>query len=176
MSRIVFDSVAVAHGLDHLEIKASALMYTLRLNHAALGLKLADPGIQLAHNRVDSLRLALRLHHVVTLGVDRKPRILLLDGAEEGIDLGERLDLISEEFNAVCRFVVGGKDFDDVTAHAECAASEVHIVALVENFDQPASDVFAADVLTLFEQQQHSVVGFGRTETVNATYRADDNG
>jgi hypothetical protein len=40
---VVLDAVAVAHGLDHLEIEAGALVDALGLDHAAFGLKLWDP-------------------------------------------------------------------------------------------------------------------------------------
>ena len=65
------------------------------------------------------------------------------DGAEEGIDLGERFDLVAEELDAVGVLVVGGVDLDDVSADAEGAAAEVDVVAVVEDFDQAAGDVFA---------------------------------
>ena len=36
------------------------------------------------------------------------------------------------------------------------------------------SDLLARDLLALFEHQQHAVVGFGRTEAVDATDAGDD--
>ncbi len=125
---------------------------------------------------VTAVLLALRLDYVVGLGVDGQARVLLPDGAEEGIDLREGIDLVAEEFDAVGVFVVGGIDLDDVAAHAEGAAAEVDVVALVENFDEAAGDVFAPDLLTFFEQQQHAVVGLGRAEAVDAADRGDDDG
>ena len=129
-----------------------------------------------ARMEVDGFGLALGLDDVVALGIDGQARVLLLDGAEERVDLGEGFDLVAEELDAVGGFVVGGEDFDDVAADAEGAAAEVGVVALVEDFDQAAGDVFAADVLAFFEQQQHAVVGLRRAEAVDATDRADDDG
>jgi len=100
----------------------------------------------------------------------------LLDGAEEGVDLGERVDLVAEEFDAEGHLVVGGVDLDDVAADAEGAAAEVYVIALVEDFDEAAGDVFALDALAFFEEQQHTVVGFGRAEAVDAGDGADDDG
>jgi hypothetical protein len=65
-------------------------------------------------------------------------------------------------------------DLDHVAAHAECPAAEVGVVALVENLDQAARNVFAADLLAFFEQQKHAVVGLRRAQAVDATDRADD--
>ena len=84
-----------------------------------------------------------------------------LDGAEEGIDLGERVDLVAEELDAVGVFVVGWVDFDDVAANAEGAAAEVDVVAVVEDFDEAAGDVFSLEALAFFKEHQHAVVGFG---------------
>jgi hypothetical protein len=110
----------------------------------------------------------------VRLGVDGQARVLLLDGAEERVDLREGVDLVAEELDAEGVLVVGGVDLDDVAADAEGAAAEVDVVALVEDFDEAAGDVLALDLLAFFEQQQHAVVGFGRAEAVDAGDGADD--
>ncbi len=140
------------------------------------GLELGDPLVELGDDGVDGLGAALGLDDVVALGIDGQAGILLLDGAEERIDLREGFDLVAEELDAVGGFVVGGEDFDDVAADAKGAAAEVGVVALVEDFDEAAGDVFAADLLAFFEQQQHAVVGLGRAEAVDATDGADDDG
>ena len=67
---VVLDAVAVAHGLDHLEIEAGALVDALGLDHAAFGFKLGDPFIELFEDGVDGLSLALGLDYIVALGVD----------------------------------------------------------------------------------------------------------
>ena len=120
--------------------------------------------------------LALGLDYVVGLGVDGEAGVFLLDGAEEWVDLGEGVDLVAEELDAVGVFVVGGVDFDDVAADAEGAAAEVDVVAVVEDFDEAAGDVFALEALTFFEEEEHAVVGFGRAEAVDAGDGADDDG
>ncbi len=120
--------------------------------------------------------LALGLDYVVGLGVDGEAGVFLLDGAEEGVDLGEGVDLVAEELDAVGVFVVGWVDFDDVAADAEGAAAEVDVVAVVEDFYEAAGDVFALEALTFFEEEEHAVVGFGRAEAVDAGDGADDDG
>jgi hypothetical protein len=176
VARVVLDAVAVAHGLDHLEVEAGALIDALGLDHAAFGFKLGNPLVELFEDGVDGLGLALGLDDVVALGIDGQAGVALLDGAEERIDLREGLDFVAEHLDAVGGFVVGGEDFDDVAADAEGAAAEVGVVALVEDFDEAAGDVFAGDALALFEEQQHAVVGLGRAEAVDATDGADDDG
>ncbi len=176
VARVVLDAMAVAHGLDHFEIEARALMNALRFDHAAFGFKPGHPFVELGDDGINGRGLALGLDDVVALRIDGQARVLLLHGAEEGIDLRERFDLVAEELDAVGSFVVGGEDFDDVAADAKGAAAKVDVVALVEDFDQAAGDVFAADLLALFEKQQHAVVGLRRAEAVDAADGADDDG
>src|SRR6201986_748392 len=95
------------------------------------------------------------------LWVDREAGIFLADGAEERSDLGEGIDLVAEELDAVGVFVVGGVDLDDVAADAEGAATEVDVVAVVEDFYEAAGDGFSLEALAFFEEEQHAVVGFG---------------
>ena len=78
--------------------------------------------------------------------------------------------------DAVGVFVVGGVDFDDVATDAEGAAAEVDVVAVVEDFDEAAGDVFALEALALFEEEEHAVVGFGGTQAVDAGDGTDDDG
>ena len=110
VARIILDAVAVAHGLDHLEIEPRALVYALRLNRAAFASRCATHFVQLADDRVDGFRLAFRLDDVMALGINRQPRKLLLHGAEERIELGKAFNLIAEHFDAVRVLVVGRED------------------------------------------------------------------
>jgi hypothetical protein len=87
----------------------------------------------------------------VALRIDGQTRVFLLYRPEERIDLRERIDLVAEELDAEGVFIVGRKDLDDIAANPEGSASEIGIVALVENFNQPLGDVFAANLLPLFE-------------------------
>ncbi len=151
-------------------------MDALGFDETALGFEFLFPPLHLFENGGDGCGFAFRLDDVMGLGVDGQARVLLLDGAEEWVDLGEAVDLVAEELDAVGVFVVGGVDFDDVAADAEGAAAEVDVVAVVEDFDEAAGDVFALDTLAFFEHHQHSVVGLGRAETVDAGDGADDDG
>src|SRR6185312_3490740 len=96
----------------------------------------------------------------MALGINRQPRVFLLYGAKERIDLRKRVNLVAEKFDAVSIVVVSREDFDHITADAEGAALEVHIITLVEDFYQLAKDVLALDLLAFFEKEQHAVVGF----------------
>src|ERR1035441_3276548 len=84
------------------QIEARALVDPLRLDHAALGFKLGHSFVELGDDGGDGFGASLGLHNVMALGIDGQARKLLLDGAEERVDLRERLNLVAEEINAVC--------------------------------------------------------------------------
>ena len=98
----------------------------------------------------------------------------LADLAEEGVNLGEGVDFVTKQFDAVGPVVVGGPDFDDVAADAECATLEVGVVAFIEDFNEFLGNLFAADTLTFFEHEEHAVVGFRGAEAVDATDAGND--
>src|SRR5208283_5084559 len=174
MAGIVLDAVAVAHLLDHLEVEARALMNTLRLDHSSLLLQLRFPPRQFFQNRLRRCLLALRLHHVMGLGINWQARVLLLYRPEQRINLRQRFHLIAPQLDAIGVVIVGGKDLDDVTAYPKRSAAEVPFGAFVENFDQLANDVFALDLLSFFQEQQHAVIRFRRSQTVDAAHGGDD--
>ena len=149
-------------------------MNALRLHDASLVFQFLLPPQHLLHNRIDGRAARFGPHDVVRFGIDGQALVLLLHGAEQRIDLRQRLDLVAPEFDAVGVVVVRGIDLDHVAAHAEGAALEVGVGALVENLHQLAGDVLALDLLSLFEEQQHAVVGFRRAQAVDAAYRGDD--
>jgi hypothetical protein len=125
VARVVFNAMAVAHGLDHLQVEASALMDTLRLDQPPLRLQLLLPHGEFVQDGGDGGLLALRLNHVMRLGINRQTGIFLPHGAEERIDLREGFDLVAEELDAIGHFIVGGIDLDHVAAYAEGPAAEI---------------------------------------------------
>ena len=82
VARVILDAMAVAHGLDHLQIKHSALVNALCFYHPALLLQFHFPPPQLFPDRIDRRGPRLFLHHVVSFGIDRQPHILLLHRAK----------------------------------------------------------------------------------------------
>ena len=98
----------------------------------------------------------------------------MLHRSEQGIDLRQRFHFIAPQLDAIGVVLVSRENFDDVAAHAERAAAEIAIGALVENFDQLADNVVALDLLSLFQEQQHAVIGFRRSQAVDAAHRRDN--
>ena len=63
--------------------------------------------------------------------------------AGQRIDLDDALDLVAEELDADGQVLVGGEDLQHVAAHAELAAHEVLVVALVLDVGQLAQHAVA---------------------------------
>ena len=74
VARVVLDAVAVAHGLDHFEVEAGALVHALGLDHAAFGLEIATHSLSSATMESMACGLALGLHDIVALRIDRQAR------------------------------------------------------------------------------------------------------
>ena len=176
VARVVLDTVAIADGFDHFEIEAGALVDALGFDEAALGFEFFLPPFHLGKDGIRGGLLAFGLDDVVGLWVDGKAGVLLLDRAEEWIDLREGVDLVAKELDPVGHLIIGGVDLDDVAAHTEGSTAKIDVVAIVEDLDEAAGDVFAFELLALFEEQEHAVISFGRPQAVDAADRADDDG
>ena len=94
--------------------------------------------------------------------------------AGQRVEGADALDLVAEELDADPALLVGGQDLDHVAAHAEGAALEVEVVALVLHLDQAREQVAPVERLALAHEQQHAVVGLGRAEAVDARDRRHD--
>ena len=94
--------------------------------------------------------------------------------AGDRIERGQLVDLVAEQPDAKRDLFVRRIDLDDVAAHAEVAARELVIVALVLNLDQLAQDLIAIDALPFFERQHQAVVRIRRAEAVDARHAGDD--
>ena len=69
-----------------------------------------------------------------------------------GSNSRDALDLVAEELDADrALLLVGGEDLDDVAAHAEGAAVEVDVVALVLDVDERAQKRVAPELLPALE-------------------------
>src|SRR5579864_636629 len=111
----------------------------------------------------------------MTFRINGQPRVFLLHGAEERINLRERVNFIAKKLNAVSVVVVSGEDLNHVAANSKRSALKVHVIALVKDFYQLAEDVLALDLLAFFQKEQHAVIGLWRSQAVNAAYgRYDD--
>ena len=137
VARVVLDARAVAHLLHHLEVVARALLDALGLDELALRLELLD---LLLHLHLDVLHRDLEvfvLRDVVRGREDHRMRALAVDLPRHDVELDDAVDLVAEELDAHRAVVVAGReDLDDIAAHAELAALERDVVALVADGDE----------------------------------------
>ena len=172
--RVVLDAVAEADLLHHLEVEAGAHAQPLGLEQLALALELGQALRQLGADGDQRALQGLGAGGVVRRREDRD-RIQLLDHiAGQGVQRVERLDLVAEHLDADRVLFVDRDDLDGVAAHAELAAREVDVVALVLHVDEAAHELVARDVLADLKRGHGAQVLLGGTEPVDARHRRDD--
>ena len=120
-----------------------ALLQALRLEQLVLALAAAaEPLLQLGLDAVDGRASAGLAGRDVVARRDRWPTLSRLAqrlARAAGSISGIALDLVAEELDADGALVlVGREDLDHVAAHAEGAAVEVDVVALVLDVDERA--------------------------------------
>ena len=175
VARVVLDPLAEADLADHLQVEPRALLDSLGFEQlAALGI-VGDPLLELGLDPGEGALHPVGRNHVVAAGVDRRLGDPAHHLAPQRVDLGEGFDPVAEQLDAD-RVRLGGRgeDIDHVPAHAERAPVKVDVVALVLDVDQARQNLLPADRHPLFERQQHPVVGFRRTQPVDARHRGDD--
>ena len=151
------------------------MLKALRFQQFAFVAQLLEPLSELLSNAENRLFHAIFAGYVMTRRIDRclvdPPKHL----SPDRIDLADRFDGFVEELDPQCRTVlVGGKHFDDVTAHAKSATMKIIVAALILDIHQLAQHLVAIDDRTLFEVHHHFKIGFRRSETVNARHAGDD--
>ncbi len=148
-------------------MRCASSMRPCRLEAADL---LVELGAQLDHGALDR-----RLRgDVLGRREDRdrvEPRERL---AGERVEVGDRLDLVAEERDAVGGLGVGRLQLEHVAAHAEAAAPEHGVVADVLDVDQLAQHEVAVVLLAGGEEDDALLVLLWRAEAVDARDRGDD--
>ena len=91
----------------------------------------------------------------------------------ERVEQVQRFHLVVEQLDADRGLrVFRREDVDDVAAHAEHAALELDVVAVVLHLRQPRDDVALAHLLVLAQQQDHAVVVGRVADTVDRRHGA----
>ena len=94
--------------------------------------------------------------------------------AGEHVDLRDALDLVAPELDAHPLLLVRRKDLDRVAAHAERAALERDVVAVVLDLHERAQDVVAVHALALRERHHLLAIRHRIAEAVDRAHRGDD--
>ena len=94
--------------------------------------------------------------------------------ARQRVEVLQALDLVAEQERAERGLGVGGEDLQRVAAHAERAAAERRVVAVVLEVDELAQQLVAVDVAALEQDLAVVVVGLRRAEAEDRRHRGDD--
>ena len=109
------------------------------------------------------------------VGVDLDEFQLVGLGAGERVHLLDLLDLVAEQMHAPgAVFVVRRENVDGVAAHAERAAVEIGLRALVLQRHQIGEQLALVGLAALLEGEGHGRISFHRADAVDAGHRGDD--
>ena len=174
VARVVFDPRTRSNLLEHLQIEGGAHAQALFLDQLVLGAQPRQAFLELILNGGDGLLHAFLARHVVGCGEEVGVLNLGDDVTGERVEHGEGVDLVAEHFDANGEFLVDGNNLDRVTAHAEGAAREGHVVAHVLHGDEPAEQGVAVHGHATAQLDHSRHVLFGCSQTVDARDRGDD--
>ena len=171
---VVLDAGTVADLQQHLHVEARPRRQPLRLQQLALVAEDLQPLLQLLADALDGLLDALLGRDEVLGRVDvqllERPQRL----AGERVDDRQRVDLVAEQLDAEAELLVGRPDLDHVAAHAELAALERDVVALVLDVDEAQQQFVAVDDLALGQDDHLALVIARRAQAVDARDAGDD--
>ena len=172
---VVLDPLAVAHGLEHLEVERGPFVEALGLQKLALGVELGEARLELDLDVADGLADGGAGGDVVGIGVDgdgvERRRLL----AGQRVELDDPLDGVAEQAEPPRPvLVMGREDLDGIAAHPEIAAPQNHVVAPVLKLHQLAQKLGPVDPLARLQGHDHLRIGLERADAVDARHRGDD--
>src|SRR5882762_7328895 len=104
MARVIFDSVTIAYGAHHLDIKERALRQALRFHKFSGTLQFFLPPLEFFVNGDNGALALLSGHDVVRLGIDRHTSQILLPRPHftgYRIDLTDRVTLLAPHLQPI---------------------------------------------------------------------------
>ena len=163
-----------AHRLEHLEVVHRALFESLSLEQLVLFVVVEEALLQLCANALTGLLNTLLSRDVMTRRIDHGLFGTRDDFPAQGIDLCDRVDLISEELdaNGELPFVLR-KNLDDVAANTERTAMEIMIISGVLHVDQTTQQIVAIECHARLDIDVHRPVILGRAQAVNTRHTRD---
>ena len=171
---IVLDAAAKADLLQHFDVIHRPLADALRLQQLIVFL---EPFFAFLHLFFDLKDGAVELFargDVVRGGIDGNMADHALRQSRDGIDFGNAVDLVAEEFHADgTPRPVGGIDLHGVAADAEVVAGEVDVVALIADVHELAHQLFPRLFHARAQGDDHVLVVDRVAQTVDAGNRGE---
>ena len=134
---------------EHLQIVRRTHAQTLRLKLLALLAQLGHTLVEFPLDRIQRLRHAFGTGNVVRSREDVHVTDLLDHVAGERVQCGDAVDLVAEELDAYGQLLIHRDDLHRVAPHAEGAARECDVVALVLHVDEGAQQIVAINLVSL---------------------------
>ena len=172
---IILDARAASGRRNHLQIEIGPLFEPLRFEQPPFADQLLQSHGQLQLDRLHCLFERRARSHIVRIGIDADivERSDFL--ARQRIEFDNLLNLVAEKGNAPGRiFIVRGKQFQVIAAHAEIAAREGLVVAFVLQRNELADDLALVDSLALLQVEDHRRISLDRADAVKARDRGHD--
>ena len=168
MPRVVLHARAAADLGEHLQVVVRAHRQALRLQLLVLLAQLGHALVQLLADGPQRALHAFGTGHIVRGREDMRLGHVVDDVAGQRMQRGDAVDLVAEELDTHGQLLVHRDDLHRVAAHAERAAGERDVVALVLHVHELAQQLVAVDLLPLLEEQHAPGVFLGRAQTVDA--------
>ena len=169
---VVLDPGAVPQLLHHLDIELGALFQPLGLHQFVVVAQLLQPLAQFVLDQFHGVEDGLARGDIVTLGVDGQAWHPLQHLAGERVEVGQVLDLIIEQLHPHRLTVrLGRVDVDHLAAHPVGGALQLHVIAGVLQFRQPAQDEALIDAFAPHQVQHHAQVGTRVPQAVDGRHR-----
>ena len=166
---IVFDPGADPGLAEHLHIEVRPLPDPLCLQQFIFTLKIRDALIQFFFDVDERFVHPVLRHHVKAGRQYRDVFHAGLDLSGQGIDLRDAVDLISEEFDAVCVLIRHRwQDLDHIAADPEGTSLEIHVVPVVLNVDQFADAFIPVFLHARTERDAHARILIRIADAVDA--------
>ena len=175
VTRVVLDAVAMPRLGEHVQIEERPLHEPLRFEQLPL---LKQPGmvlVELFPDRDQRPREVLFAGHVVGPREERHAVLAGQFAPGQRVEAGQSFDLIAVEPHPEPQILVPGHDLHGVAPYAETAAFERGVIALILHLHKlPEERLAGGELGALLEHHEHSVVGLGRAQAVDAGDARDD--
>src|SRR5699024_702719 len=173
LPRVVLDTRAKADLLNHFQIIFGAHAQALGLQQFAAVFYIRQTLGQLFLDGLHGFFHPLRAGNIVR-GRENAQLIDLLQGiAGHGVDVVQRINIISKELNAHGTFYIGWDNIDDIAVDAEGTAGKAHVVALILDIHQKAQQLVTLDFIVDMQQHRAIQITLRRTQTVDTGNGAD---
>ena len=173
--RIVLDTLAHAHLVEHFNVVIGALSDALGFDELALCGELLHLRVTLGTNLFQRCRLLLGADDVVAGREDGHMLDHILLGTGKRIELGDAVDLVPEKLHPDGKLAhIGKVDVHDIAVDAELIAHKIHIIAFILQRHKLLAQRIALHLHAGAQADDHAAVVDRIAQRVDAGHRSYD--